>query len=149
MFFYKISKNNRKPYWVTKSENNYGEIWINMHGGWCLKNEKDEILEVADYPNKDSFIDCHRKEVYSYLINDNSDLGWLSPDGRFYGCAWAAHEMVATEYFGKKDSCELESEGWIKVFDSVDSGTPVYAERRVTEYQRVWLDDHNVKFSYC
>ncbi len=149
MTFYKIKNCHKNPYWATESENEYGLIWVNMNNGWCLQNENDEILEVTDYPDQDSFIDSHREEIYSYLIKPNSDLGWLDPNGKFYGCDWASHEMVAVEYFGQKDSCELEAKGWVKVFGSVENGAPVYSQHRVTEYQRVWLEDHNVEFAYC
>ena len=47
MLFYKIRPQGgdyiQKPYWVRKSENQHGEIWENMSGGWCLKNVHKEI----------------------------------------------------------------------------------------------------------
>ena len=154
MLFYKIIQYGKnytgKPRWVTKDENKFGEIWINViHGGWCTKNKNDKILKIADYPDKDSFIDYYRQEIYSYLIKEDSDLGWLSPDGRFYGCDWADHEMVATEYFGRRDACELEKEGWVRVFRSVETKEPVYAQYKITEYQRVWLEDHCIEYACC
>lgn len=152
MLFYKIKQKGRnyseKPYWVKKSENQHGEIWVNFRGGWCLKQEDDEILEVVDCLDEDSFEDTHRKDLYSYLIKSDSDLGWLSPAGDFYGCDWASHSEVANLYFGKTD-LELEKEGWVKIFRSVDLGEPVYCQNRITLQQRVWIEDHDVKYHYC
>ena len=154
MIFYKIkhkkSKNfTSEPYWVTEGfHEKYGETWVNINGGWCPKQESDEILAMADFNTKEQFIDYYRQEIYSYLIEPDSDLGWLSPDGRFYGCDWTKHSTVASEYFGK-DDLELEKEGWVKIFRSVDSGEPVYCQNRLTFGQRDFIESHNVKFSYC
>lgn len=38
---------------------------------------------------------------------------------------------------------------WVKVFGSVENGAPVYSQRRVTEYQRVWLEDHCIEYACC
>ena len=152
MTFYKIQQSYRnataRPYWAKVGYNKYGEIWINMHGGWCCKNEKDEILAVADFPDEDSFVEYHRKDIYSYLIKEDSDLGWLSPEGDFYGCDWAAHEEVANLYFNKSD-LELEKEGWIKIFRSIELGEPVYCQHRTSLQQRLYLEDHDIKYHYC
>ena len=69
MKFYKIKNYYNDEHWVKEGLNEHGEIWINMRGGWCLKNDSDEIIEVADYPDEESFEDAYRKEIYSYLIN--------------------------------------------------------------------------------
>lgn len=48
------------------------------------------------------------------------------------------------------DFCDeyYRGDGWF-IFCLPGDILRVYGERRVTEYQRVWLDDHNVEFSYC
>lgn len=150
MTFYKIKQDgrNNKPYWVTKGYNEYGEIWQNLRGGWCLKSDKDEILSIAEYPDKDEFINANRKEVFSYLIKPNSDYGWLAPDGTFYGCDYANHSDLATFYFDK-DDIELEKEGWVKIYRSCEYGEPVYSQTRISFQQRMYLEDHNVKYVYC
>lgn len=151
MTFYKI-KNGRnfadKPYWVTESINQFGEIWINMRGGWCMKSDSDEIVSVAEYPDEDEFIKANRKDVYSYLIKSKSEYGWLAPDGTFYGCDYASHSDVAEFYFNK-DEIELENEGWIKIFRSVELNKPVFCQNKMSSKQRIWIEDHNVKYHYC
>lgn len=152
MTFYKIKQKGRNflndAYWVTKSYNKYGETWVNLRGGWCMKSDNDEIVAVAEYANDEEFINANRKDVYSYLIKPKSDYGWLAPDGTFYGCEFASHSDVACLYFDK-DEMILEKEGWVKVFRSVESGETVYSKRIVSMQQRIWLEDHNVKYAYC
>jgi hypothetical protein len=121
---------------------------VNLHGGWCLKSDDDEIVAVAEYPNKEEFIDANRRDVYSYLIKPKSDYGWLAPDGTFYGCKFASHSDVACFYFDKDEEV-LEKEGWVKVFRSFESGKAVYSQIRVSTQQRIFLEDHNIEFAYC
>lgn len=152
MTFYKVQQNHMNassnPHWVTKDENKYGEIWVNLCGGWCLKYEDDEILAIDEAIDKDDFIERNRKEIYSYMIKPDSDLGWLAPDGTFYGCNWAEHELFVNEYFGKTD-LEMEKDGYLRIFRSAELGVPVYSQFKISTAQRVWLEDHNVEFNYC
>lgn len=148
MLFYKVKNYNNEPYWVKEGIQKGEVVWVNMRGGWCPKTNEDNVIEIANYPDESSFIEAHRKDIYSYLIIPDSDLGWLAPDGTFYGCDWASHNDVAVCYFGKSDFT-LEKEGWIKIFRSVELGEPVYCQSRMSPQQRVWIEDHNITFHYC
>lgn len=151
MTFYKVKLNycnSSKPIWATKGYNKFGEIWENIRGGWCIVSKENEILAVIEAKDKDDFIEQNRKEIYSYLIKPDSDLGWLAPDGTFYGCDWANHEMFVNQYFGKTD-LEMEKDGYVRIFRSVELGVPVYSQFKISTAQRVWLEDHNVEFNYC
>lgn len=48
MTFYKIKQKGRNflndAHWVTESYNKYGEIWLNLRGGWCMKSEMLNML---------------------------------------------------------------------------------------------------------
>lgn len=152
--FYKIRKRPMKnsydkAYWAKKILTKYGEGWENLRGGWCLRDEGDEILKVVAGMSEEEFTDKHRREVFDYLINPDSEYGWLAPDGTFYGCSYASHEDVAVFYFGEPDELDLEKKGWVKIFLSVELGEPVYAQTKVSYQQRIWLEDHAVKFHYC
>ena len=151
MTFYKIKQKVRNAFndahWVTESINTYGEIWVNLRGGWCMKSDDDEVVAVAEYADKEAFVDANRKDVYSYLIKPKSDYGWLAPDGTFYGCDFADHSDVACFYFDKDDLI-LEKEGWVKIFRSFESGEAVYSQLRVSPQQRIFLEDHNIEFAY-
>jgi hypothetical protein len=151
MTFYKIKKKGRNlddAYWVTESINKYGEIWVNLRGGWCMKSADDEIVAVAEYADEDEFTSANRKDVYSYLIKPKSDYGWLAPDGTFYGCDYASHNDVACFYFDK-DDLELEKEGWIKIFRSFESGEAVYSQLKISTQQRIFLEDRGIEYAYC
>ena len=119
-----------------------------MRGGWSPKSDNDEIVAVAEYPNEKEFINANRKDIYSYLINPESDYGWLAPDGTFYGCDYASYSDVACFYFDKDDAV-LEEEGWVKIFRSFESGDPVYSKMMISTQQRIFLEDHNIKYAYC
>lgn len=150
MTFYKVQQHYRNasssPFWATKEENQYGETWRNIHGGWCLRYPEDDILAVDEAKDRKDFIDRNRKDIYSYLIKPDSDIGWLSPDGKFYGCDYANHDIFVNQYFGKTDM-EMEKEGWIRIFRGFESKVPVYCKFKVSTPQRIWLEDHNVEFS--
>lgn len=148
MTFYKVRRSGGSPCWFTLESNACGMVWVNFNGGWCPKRDDDEVLAKESGYSKDEFIERHRQEVYSYLVKPNSTLGWLSPDGRFYGCDFAGHAMLAAEYFGK-DDLALEEEGWIKVFRSVELRVPVYCQLRTTSAQIAWLEDKGIPFHCC
>lgn len=46
--------------------------------------------------------------------NFSYDGAWLSPDGLFYGCGFAHHEIIA-ELHLKKESTDLEKLGWARL----------------------------------
>ena len=152
MKFYKIKQKGCNflddAHWVTESFNEYGDVWVNLRGGWCMKSSNDEIVAIAEYPNEEEFIDANRRDVYSYLIKPNSDYGWLAPDGTFYGCEYASHSDVACFYFDK-DEIILEKEGYVKIFRSTESGEPVYSQRKISTQQRIFLEDRGVEWAYC
>ena len=147
MNFYKVS-NGQYEFWALEGyKPNYGEVWYNMRGGWQPK-AGTTILAQEQVKNKDEFIDRHRKEIFDYLIEKDSDFGWLAPNGEFYGCAWANHERLAEDYFGEEEG-QLERKGWIRVFRSFELGIPVYCQSKVSPQQRIWLEDHDVEYHYC
>lgn len=123
------------------------KTWINWVGGWCFQNDDDEILDSVDM-SREQFENTYRKELYDYLLEADSDLGWLAPDGNFYGCDWAHHVEFAELYLGKGE-LELEKAGWVKVFRSVELGIPVYCQSIITLAQRDYLENHSIKYHYC
>lgn len=44
----------------------------------------------------------------------DSDNGWLSPDGKFYGCQYHGHDALAYELLGR-GSYHLEDLGYAKI----------------------------------
>ena len=83
---------------------------------------------------------------WSCLIKPDSKCGWLSPDGRFYGCGYSDHADVADLYF-KKSERELEDEGWIKISMSCFTHELSWYNTKlmVTEAQRIVLEKMGLK----
>lgn len=52
---------------------------------------------------------------YGTEVYDNSyKTGWVSPEGKFYGCDYRRHLAQARYVHGKNEE-QLESEGWLKI----------------------------------
>lgn len=48
------------------------------------------------------------------IFNNDFKTGWLSPEGKFYGCD-AYHHRQQAMFIHKKSEVALEQEGWIRV----------------------------------
>ncbi len=69
------------------------------------------------------------------LDNPKSQMGWLSREGRFYGCDHELHDQCA-EYLIKQTVGELEKAGWARVcVSSVEVETMI----KFSAEQRNWL----------
>lgn len=69
---------------------------------------------------------------WSGLIDTESNEGWLSPDGKFYGCEYQGHYRMAKLLFKKEDD-ELEAAGWIKISHEAFSDKVTF---RVNRYKK-------------
>lgn len=78
----------------------------NGSGGWnCHIPGPEEIVEANSWEDLD----------WSYLLDPDSPIGWVSPSGEFYGCDYRGHEDVAY-YILHSSERELEVKGWVKIF---------------------------------
>ena len=50
----------------------------------------------------------------STILNDTYKTGWLSPEGKFFGCNAYNHRKQA-QIVHKKSETDLEEEGWIRI----------------------------------
>lgn len=109
----------------------------NRVGGRHKANPNDEMWKYSKVVEANDWTDLD----WSYLIDNSLLLGWISPDGRFYGCKYEDHAKVAELYF-KKSEKQLEKEGWVKVYySSVTRSNIWYSEGLiVTEAQRIQLE---------
>lgn len=86
----------------------------NVLGGYhywtCGKDYEDEQNEVV-------YADGWSELDHSVLIDHDSRIGWLAPDGRFYGCGYMQHGNIADLVLHKSE-IELEDEGWVKMYKS-------------------------------
>ena len=72
----------------------------------------DINIEGMETATGEDFCDLnwYGTEVY----DNNYKTGWLSPDGKFYGCDYSSHRAQA-KYVHKKHESDLEDEGWVKI----------------------------------
>ena len=84
-----------------------GDRLVNIVGGGhrYIPSPDDRIVEAESFDNLD----------YSYLIKPDSPYGWISPEGRYYGCEYRDHGIVARRIL-KSNEYDLEQKGWVKVF---------------------------------
>lgn len=125
----------------TVSPNGWWEIdgnrLVNQAGGWhhYEPSPDDKIVEAESFDDLD----------YSYLLNPKSEYGWVSPDGRFYGCDYHQHETIADHILHMPGS-ELERKGWVKIYmDSFKRTKDWWCMKYLTEYQKATLEKHGFK----
>lgn len=109
-----------------------GTYAVNRCGGrhHFEKGKYDKVVEAEDWDHLD----------YSYLIKPDSEFGWISPNGDWYGCNYRDHVPVA-EFYLKKSERELEKSGWVKVyFDSWGRERHWFSDKDIiTDKQKITL----------
>jgi len=118
-----------KPWWV---EDN-GEYWINYRGSLVPKHKDDEVLDICVVENITDL-----DWSVTGLIEDQTNCGWLSREGKWYGCSHMGHRMVAQWVLNSTEK-KLGQSGWIRVWHKDDWGCEL---RGITESQRSWLENH-------
>lgn len=120
-----------KPYWYEDG----GKYWINHKGGRTPKNEKDIILKTQ-FAECEADLDWENTCIYGTI--EEYEAGYLSPEGRFYGCYEMGHAAIAS--FIVKNSWP-EKLGWIHIY----SKNEFWSELEFTEAQKLFLDKHGYK----
>ncbi|MBI5236403.1 MAG: hypothetical protein HY886_09190 [Deltaproteobacteria bacterium] len=123
----------RHFFWMLDTSENK---WIGIARGiWREKHERDIVKETAKAEHL-TLLDWKKTPFY----DDKSRAGWLSRDGRFYGCPEVLHDTLAYCLFGVKVG-ELEKTGWVRVKNSY-----LYTcEQRLTPEQSNWLSGQGYK----
>lgn len=112
-----------------------GDKWIGVaRGVYRDKHEGDMIIEVAEARHLTQL--DWRKTPFR---NDELATGWLSRDGRFYGCPPVHHDVLAFCVLGTKVS-DLENMGWTRVYSNRFT-----CEKRLSAEQRNWLSENGHK----
>lgn len=131
-------------YWVRDVGSE--SYWVNMVGGMFPKSKCDTILDtkVVEDPEELDW------SVTGFLVTDTA-CGWLSPEGKWYGCTYENHDLIA-DLILKRPRRELDREGWVKVYGRKSNSPGGYSwecERRLTPEQRNWLsyEGHTVRDS--
>lgn len=116
MLFYHeyLSNGHSNGFWEVDEDDlidaNFGdEIRLyNQFGGYHYHKltREDTFISVSHWDN------LPWEEVY---LQKDSDLGWISPNGEFYGCDYRDHDNLAT-YVLHSSEVELEAKGWVKIY---------------------------------
>ncbi len=117
-------RQSRHKTWVTEKDDKWVQI-LNL--GYMPKSKNDKIIKSQVFKDEN---DLDWKPV---LIESDSDFGWLSPSGEFFGCHYHNHDIVS-ELVIKLPSRILEKTGWTKV-----SYGDWECQRRLTPEQKQWL----------
>lgn len=99
----------------------------NQFGGFHYHKltSEDEFIFVSHWD------DLPWKDV---LIKPDSNLGWISPSGEFFGCDYRDHAKVAELVLNSSER-ELEARGWVKIY-SCDGVQWYHENLRPTEEQK-------------
>ncbi len=117
-------------YWMLDK----GDKWLNLAKRSILKPKSGEDIVKAMVETNDlTRLDWSETPLY----NDDLASGWLSRDGRFYGCPSNYHDTLAYCVLGLKVN-ELEDMGWVRIF----SERHFTCVQRISEEQRNWLSSN-------
>jgi len=104
-------------------------VWKKFHNGlsdvnFCRINEE---ISGTEQPAKSN----HKPvDVPVRSIERKKRLGWISPDGRFFGCEFGGHTELARQIVGSLQEVadpekHLEELGWAKIYSGVELGCSV------------------------
>lgn len=143
----------RMPRWCELGHAEGGSFWIDFKGR-RTPYDAGRPLAVVEAENPSALLtrrpkdiaDLERDHALRLLLDPWSDQGWLSPDGRFYGCSFFAHDDLAHALLGRHVG-ELEDAGWIRVHADSFRTSPGF--RRETTARQIetlaalgFADDH-------
>lgn len=132
-------------------EGNDGHVYDN--GWWQLRgdmlfNRNGGRHAYTPHPKDEKIESTWDEVIKRSLIEHSGDYrtGWLSPDGRFYGCDYMDHRLVA-EYIFDDDEIGLEEKGYCKLyrsmFDGVEGFDKMPGGHNLTEAQWKYLLDND------
>ncbi|AOG02777.1 hypothetical protein [Bosea sp. RAC05] len=134
--YYLVDDGQSMPRWCELAIDDAGPRWIDFKGRRRAFGEGKAIAHVAgsnihatlDAPA--DIVAIERAAAFRFLLDPWSDQGWLNPAGRFYGCAFYAHDDIAYALL-RMSPGTLEQKGWIRVHtDSFRMGMVAITRRQ-------------------
>ncbi|MFQ5736719.1 MAG: hypothetical protein ACE5GY_07635 [Thermodesulfobacteriota bacterium] len=117
-------------YWMVDK----GEKWLNIAKRNILKPKSDDdIIKAVVETNDLTALNWSETPLY----DDGLTSGWLSRDGRFYGCPSKYHDTLAYCVLGITVA-DLENTGWVRIY----SERHFTCLHRISEEQRNWLSSN-------
>lgn len=135
----RLIKDDEFPFWYIYDEKTpINNANVTTIGGGTRYTNIDltgaEIVEKAKWEE----LDFWGTSIY----NDAYKTGWVSPDGKFYGCDYASHSAHA-QIVHQVSEYELERRGFIKIsYDYLAKKLEVYAFNKTTLSQVKWFKDN-------
>src|SRR3989304_4811526 len=85
---------NRYFYWMRENDDQWVQF---VKGIWPPKNDGD-LIKLCDKVEDTSMLDWSS----TWLYRPESNAGWLTREGRFYGCPTYYHDQLAKDVIGVK-----------------------------------------------
>lgn len=115
-------------------------FWIDFKGrkiawddGQPLAHVEGEDIRCTLEDVPEPVAELEKKLAWERLVDPWSSQGWISPDGRFYGCRFYAHDDLAYSLL-RRTPYALEQDGWVRVHS--DTFRAEDDIRRVTSRQQ-------------
>lgn len=129
---YRAAGSGDNAVYITTWVEDGGRMWRFYTGGHFPKSTSDTVLETRQVSDLRE-LDWEKTS----LLHPSSNSGWLSREGRFYGCMTKDHDKVA-DLILHKEVGELEKTGWVRVY----SASEWVCYQRLSAEQRNWLSAH-------
>ncbi len=110
------------------------DVWMNEAGKRLQKSSKIVVVERSRHSEYDDL--DHSK---TSLLDPHSKMGWLSPQGKFYGCAPRLHDTLARLVIHQKVAL-MEAAGWFRIQQKL------IGKRFPTAAQRNWASLNGREF---
>ncbi|OAH23775.1 hypothetical protein AX289_25125 [Methylorubrum populi] len=142
--YFLVDDGNRMPRWCEFGHAEDRSFWVDFKAR-RIPYDEGRPLAVVEAENPAALLNrrppeiaaLEREHALRLLLDPWSNQGWLSPDGRFYGCRFFAHDELAHSLLGKHVG-ELEEAGWIRVHADSFRSSPIF-RRETTARQAATL----------
>jgi len=119
--FFLIDFEDEMPRWCELAALDGCSFWVDLKGRRIPCETAKPLAHVegdniADAMTKVSpeVAKLEQDMAFRFLLDPWSDQGWVSPDGRFYGCRFFVHDEIAYALL-RSPPAALEDTGWVRV----------------------------------
>lgn len=114
------------PRWsILKTDKDGALVWMDFKGrrtpyaeGKVIGHVSGDGFERAMRTIPEHLVKVEQDYAYRFLLDPYSNQGWLSPDGKFYGCKYYEHDDLAYALI-RVPTMGLEYNGWVRVHDEI------------------------------
>lgn len=132
---------------TTPSSKRY-RIWVKemdidnweIEGGYFQRKDGNDIILEQTQAEGFKYLDWKKSTYY----DADSESGWLSPEGIFWGCKYTGHSDLA-RFIIRLDYFQMEEAGWVHVDEAGCKGRftyRYYGMNKPNEIQNKWLKDN-------